>query len=630
MPASSKDGSLVILGSPYKKSLFALMAAKNFAAVKDLKGKRIGVSQIGDAPYNYAVGLLARAGLSPRDVQWVPIGTDVNGRAAALVSGRVDATMLTAPIYFKVEQQGYKTLANISDYDEIYAPTVYVFKKATVAANPKLAEQLIKAHTEAIKRFYDDKDFAVKAYLKYNKEDPADMDRVYDHYAKTNTFERVPYVLAAPVQYMLDHPTDEQAGAQMRKFDFRTVIDNSLVARSGEGRLFRAVVRAGDQGRRRAQGEAAVSLKDYMITKNAVFAMLTVSACVAAAPVKKCEEMAAVSFGPDVKIESAKLVAAATNLPEHCDIRGVIWPEAKFAVKLPTNWNERFQMVGNGGWAGTISLAAVDTVVRAGYAATSTDTGHDAQKEPGATFAYPGPNNPNAARKLIDHGYLAVHETALLAKKMIRAYYGAEPRYSYWVGCSTGGRQGLMEAQRYPEDFDGYVVGAPVLFLSGLQMKAIYNYQIAGPGPGQLKAEKSAVLAKAFLDKCDAFDGVKDGLVENPLKCGFDPAKDLEKCAAGSDGPACFTDAQIAALQKIYDGVRDSKGNLLFPGLSPGGDGAAANGFGLADTFMKFMAFDPAPGPGLGLPQLQFRRRSGAAAFGGDEDRRDHYRPDSR
>jgi ABC-type nitrate/sulfonate/bicarbonate transport system substrate-binding protein len=231
MPASSKDGSLVILGSPYKKSLFALMAAKNFTSVKDLKGKRIGVSQIGDAPYNYAVGLLARAGLGPRDVQWLPIGTDVSGRAAALVSGRVDATMLTAPIYFKVEQQGYKSLGNISDYDEIYAPTVYLFKKATIAANPKLPELLIKAHTEAIKRFYDDKAFALKAYLIHNQEDPADMGRVYDYYAKTNTFERVPYVLAAPVQYMLDHPTDERAGAEMRKFDFRAVIDNSLVSR---------------------------------------------------------------------------------------------------------------------------------------------------------------------------------------------------------------------------------------------------------------------------------------------------------------------------------------------------------------------------------------------------------------
>ena len=326
-----------------------------------------------------------------------------------------------------------------------------------------------------------------------------------------------------------------------------------------------------------------------------------VSACALAAPAQKCETLASTSFarqfGTDVKIESATLVAAAANLPEHCDVRGVIWPEAKFAVKLPVNWNSRFQMVGNGGWAGTISIAAVDTAVRLGYAATSTDTGHDAQKEPGATFSYPGPNNPNAARKLIDHGYLAVHETALLAKKMIRAYYGSDPQYSYWVGCSTGGRQGLMEAQRYPEDFDGYVVGAPVLNLTGLQTKSVYNYQFAGSGPGQIDANKSQTLAKAFLDKCDALDGVKDGLVENPLKCGFDPAKDLQRCSAGTDSPGCFNDEQIEALKKIYDGVRDAHSRRLFPGMPPGGDGAAAAGFNLGETFMKFMAFQPPAGP---------------------------------
>ena len=133
MLAGSKDGSLTIVASPYRKSLFALMADKTIASVRDLKGKRIGVSQIGDAPYNYAVGLLGKFGLTPRDVEWVPIGTDVNGRAAALVSGRVDATMLTAPVYFKLEATGYKSLANISDYDDIYAPTVYVFRKATIA-----------------------------------------------------------------------------------------------------------------------------------------------------------------------------------------------------------------------------------------------------------------------------------------------------------------------------------------------------------------------------------------------------------------------------------------------------------------------------------------------------------------
>lgn len=326
-----------------------------------------------------------------------------------------------------------------------------------------------------------------------------------------------------------------------------------------------------------------------------------VSVCALAAPVKQCEDLASPSlareFGADVRIESAKLVAASANLPEHCDVRGVIWPEAKFAVKLPANWNNRFQMVGNGGWAGTISIAAVDTAVRAGYAATSTDTGHDAQKDPGATFAYPGPNNPNAARKLIDYGYLAVHETALLAKKMIRAYYGSDPRYSYWVGCSTGGRQGLMEAQRYPEDFDGYVVGAPVLNLTGLQTKSVYTYLFAGSGPGQIKADQSRTLSKAFLDKCDALDGVKDGLVENPMKCGFDPAKDLERCPSATESPACFNDAQIQTLEKIYDGVRDSQGRRLFPGMPPGGDGAARNGFNLGETFLKFMAFQPPAGP---------------------------------
>jgi len=330
--------------------------------------------------------------------------------------------------------------------------------------------------------------------------------------------------------------------------------------------------------------------------RKAAFAGLMLSVIVAAAPVKKCDELAAVPFGADVKIESAKLVAATPNLPEHCDVRGVIWPEARFAVKLPTNWNERFQMVGGGGWAGTISLAQVDAAVREGYASTSTDTGHDAQKEPGAIFAYPSKDNPNAARKLIDHGYLAVHETALLAKKMIRAYYGADPRYSYWFGCSTGGRQGLMEAQRYPEDFDGYVVGAPVLNLTGLQSKAVYMYQFAGTGEGMITPAKSAALNKAFLEKCDARDGVKDGLVENPMRCGFDPTKDLAKCSGG-DAPDCFTAAQIESFRKIYDGVRDSKGRLVYPGMPPGVDGGINQGFNLAETFMKYMAFDPAPGP---------------------------------
>jgi ABC-type nitrate/sulfonate/bicarbonate transport system substrate-binding protein len=232
MQAASRDGSLIFVASSFRKSLFALMADKKFNGVRDLKGKRVGVSQIGDAPYNYAVGLLAKFGMTDRDVEWVPAGTDVNGRAAALLSGRVDAAMLTAPVYFKLEEQGYKSLANISDYDDIYAPTVYLFKKTTVSADPGLPELIIKAHAEAIKRFYEDKAFALKTYLKYNPtENPADVEKVYDRYSKTNVFERVPYVLAPAVQYQLDHAVNAQEGAQLKAYDFHKVIDNSIVTR---------------------------------------------------------------------------------------------------------------------------------------------------------------------------------------------------------------------------------------------------------------------------------------------------------------------------------------------------------------------------------------------------------------
>jgi len=231
MTAAYKDGSLVVLGSPFKKSLFALMAAKDIKRVQDLKGKRIGVSQVGDAPYNYTNGLFAKAGLKPRDVQWIPTGGDVSTRATALLSGRVDATMVTAPVYFKIEEQGYSNLGNISDYDDIYAPSAYLFKKATIAANPKLPELLMKAHAEAIKRFYEDKAFALKAYQAWDKQDPAELERTYDHYVKVNAYERVPYVPAAAVKYILEHVADPQISAQMRAYDFRKVIDNSLVDR---------------------------------------------------------------------------------------------------------------------------------------------------------------------------------------------------------------------------------------------------------------------------------------------------------------------------------------------------------------------------------------------------------------
>jgi hypothetical protein len=322
----------------------------------------------------------------------------------------------------------------------------------------------------------------------------------------------------------------------------------------------------------------------------------------------KCSALVSTSFGPDIKIESATIVAETPQAPEHCDVRGVIAPEAKFAVKLPAKWNERFYMVGGGGYAGSISHGPMNTGLQKGYATASTDTGHDASKEPLATFANPGPNNPNADRKVLDYAYLAVHNTAVLAKQLIKAYYGALPKYSYWVGCSTGGRQGLMEAQRYPEDFDGYVIGAPVLRISGEQMRGIWNAQAVTSEPGRLAIEKLPLLASVVYNKCDGVDGVKDGLIADPKRCDFDPAADLPKCAGDADARDCFTTAQIAGLKKVYGGVRNSGGRLLYPGQPPGAEVAppggrsgwigsigAEPGAGLAfgETFMRFMVRPP-------------------------------------
>jgi ABC-type nitrate/sulfonate/bicarbonate transport system substrate-binding protein len=230
LQASSKDGSLVMVGSSLNKGLFAMMVGKDIKSGKDIKGKRFAVSQIGDAPYNYAVALLAKFGLTSRDVQWVPVGTDASGRAAALTSGRADATLLTAPQYFKVEDAGFKSVANLADYNDVFASTVYLLKKSTVAANPKLAENLIKAHAEAIKRFYDDKAFAVKAYLAYDKTDQADVERIYDLQVKSAALERIPYVMAGAVKSILNQ-ADSEASTRIKDFDFRTVIDNSIVDR---------------------------------------------------------------------------------------------------------------------------------------------------------------------------------------------------------------------------------------------------------------------------------------------------------------------------------------------------------------------------------------------------------------
>ncbi len=288
---------------------------------------------------------------------------------------------------------------------------------------------------------------------------------------------------------------------------------------------------------------------------------------------------------PNTTIAAAETVSAGSfktpsgqpvpNLPPFCRVAGVIAPSRdsniRFEVWLPlSGWSGKFQGIGNGGFAGAIEYMGLGAAVRRGYATAATDTGHQGQGTD-ATWALGHPE------KIIDFGYRAIHETAQNAKALIRAFYGEPPRRSYFSSCSNGGRQALMEAQRYPDDYDGIIAGAPANFWTHLLAMAAFDLEalLGSPGsyipPAKLPAIQSAVLAA-----CDTLDGVKDGVLENPSRCRFDPGVLL---CRGEESNTCLTEPQVAALRKLYAGPRNSRGELIFPGYSPGGE-AEEGGWG--------------------------------------------------
>jgi ABC-type nitrate/sulfonate/bicarbonate transport system substrate-binding protein len=244
MVASARDASFRLMGSSSNKGLFALIGQKGLRDPKELRGKRIAIGQIGDAPYNYTVALLGTYGLGNRDVTWVPVGTDVSGRASALQTDRADATLLTAPNYFRLEEAGYTNLANMADHD-IYAATTYMFSKQAVADNPRLPEQIIRAHAEAINRFYEDEAFAIETYISYDRQPEADVARIYDLYADGNIFERVPYVMDGAVKAIVSQQVDQRLAKDLQSFDFHQVIDNSVVDRLVKEGFFQNLFGAG-------------------------------------------------------------------------------------------------------------------------------------------------------------------------------------------------------------------------------------------------------------------------------------------------------------------------------------------------------------------------------------------------
>jgi feruloyl esterase len=264
----------------------------------------------------------------------------------------------------------------------------------------------------------------------------------------------------------------------------------------------------------------------------------------------------------DFGIDSATLVPAQGDVPEFCHVQGQILPEIRFEVSLPTAWNGRFYMFGNGGFAGERfdnqgRLYRRNNGVQHGFAVAATNTGHDAVREPGASFV----QNP---QKLIDFAYRSVHMTATTAKSVIRAYYEAPPNKSYFEGCSEGGRQGMILAQRFPDDFDGLALGSGVINFVGNYVDG-RNRALAAEN---ISLDNIRLVADELYKQCDGRDGLVDGLIEDPRKCEFSPLEDVRRCQAGKPDKSCLTDEQALAFDKIYTGVR-ANGSQWYPGLPP-------------------------------------------------------------
>jgi len=316
----------------------------------------------------------------------------------------------------------------------------------------------------------------------------------------------------------------------------------------------------------------------------------------AAAP---CESLGTVVL-PHTTISSAKVVAAGEfapptgnraagtfqGLPAFCRVQATLQPSddsnIKIEVWMPTpDWNHKLQSVGNGAWAGVIAYPALATALSQGYAAASTDTGH-VGNDPAFIPGHP--------EKLIDFGYRGVHEMTVAAKTIIAAFYGEAPKFSYFNGCSTGGRQALAEVQRYPADYDGVIAGDPVYDSSHIQGTQLWLWQIFHKDEASnLPPEKLALLHTAVMAACDALDGVKDGVLEDPTRCGFDPG-DL-KCKEG-DAPDCLTAPQVEAARQSYVGpVNPRTGQPVWPGREWGSEPGWVNHSGKAPGAYAFELF---------------------------------------
>jgi feruloyl esterase len=340
-----------------------------------------------------------------------------------------------------------------------------------------------------------------------------------------------------------------------------------------------------------------------------------------AAAAATCDSLTSLKL-PHTTIDSAQLVAAGAfeppggrgvgaaqraelqKLPAFCRVAATARPtsdsEIKIEVWMPASgWNGKYLAVGNGGWTGSIAYNALIEMLGRGYATSSTDTGHEGGS---AEFALGHPE------KLIDFGYRSIQEMSTVAKQAITTFYGSAPRYSYWSGCSAGGRQGLQAAQRFPDEFDGIIAGAPGHDWTGRAGSALRVWRALNDNPaGHIPADKYPLLHDAALQACDRNDGVADGVIENPSRCQFDPGVLL---CEGKDEGDCLTAAQVETARQIYASPANPRTGRPIPGLQPGSErGWSTWGgqrpFGTALDLFRYVVFQD---PNWQVEQFDFAR----------------------
>ena len=339
------------------------------------------------------------------------------------------------------------------------------------------------------------------------------------------------------------------------------------------------------------------------------FAILIAAIATPAYAQSACEKLATTRF-TGIVITSATTVtagpftvptgapnAAIVQMPAFCRVVAVAGSEVRFELWMPAQWNSRLLSAGNGGLAGTISYAPMVKPLQEGYATSSTDTGHAAASTNDGAWAL------GHYERIVNFADRGTHLMALADKVILQAFYGAAPAHAYFNGCSQGGHEALIEAQRYPTDYDGIIAGDPANYWTHHYVGGHLWPALATEGDAYIPAAKVPIIADAVNEACDALDGVKDGVLSDPRRCHFDPAKLL---CTSADTSACLTAPQVLAVVKIWAGLKRSDGRQVWPGLVPGGEagasgwanwitGASAGHSGhlnLGIPFFRYMLFD--------------------------------------